>query len=200
VALAAQTGWDLGPREKGPERYTAARAVLRKYARAETENPDGSFTYVEHRFAGIGDSTETVGFDGDFIEVLDYKQEHDIELLDPGGASHAAKRAGLGLRQAGKVRMKPPTYPLVHRGTGLLAGKGPDAMPAAKEKPALIPVWIVGPMTNTSYGNLRDDFWANGVMRSNLARGRARSGFFYRNVSEDEATAGRMTTSTGSPR
>lgn len=187
-ALAAQSGWDLGPREKGAERYQAARRFLRKWAGEETENPDGSFTYRQHRVAGIGDSEETVRFDGDFLDQVSYKQEHETGMVESWVARRAAERAGLGMKRDDKVQVAPPEYPVVHRSTGALAGEGPDAQPDPSVRPAIVPVWIVGPMTNEPLGNLRDDYWANGVMSSNLKRGRARRGMYYRNVSEDEGS------------
>jgi hypothetical protein len=189
-ALAAQCGWDLGPLEQGPERHEAARAHLRKWTDRETANPDGSYSYATERLAGIGDSEEIVRFDGDYLDLLAYTQQHESSMIEPWSARHAAARAGLGLRRAGAVVLEPPSFPLVHRGTGALSGKGAEAQPGPAERPLLIPVWIVGEMTNSpTGGELRDDFWANGVMASNLRRGRARRGMYYRNISEDSGHA-----------
>ena len=188
-ALAAQCGWDLGPREQGAERQEAARAYLRKWAGEETANPDGSYTYRTKRLAGIGDSEETVRFDGDYLDLVAYARQYDNGMVEPWAARYAAARAGLGLRRAGTVSLDPPVYPVVHRGSGELSDKGADAQPDGKERPVLIPVWIVGEMTNApTGGELRDDYWANGVMASNLRRNRARRGMYYKNISEDEGS------------
>jgi hypothetical protein len=99
-------------------------------------------------------------------------------------------------------------------GTTLLAGHGkfgdrtgynmgpptgedhyPDSMPPFSDgtsmspahKPDLFPVRITGPMTNTPH-TPHPDFHANGYMKAQIGRGRARSGYFYRNVGEDDGS------------
>lgn len=54
-------------------------------------------------------------------------------------------------------------------------------------RPNIQPVRIVGRMTNTPQ-NPHEDFKANGMMAGQLKRGRAKSGYFYRNVGEDEGS------------
>jgi ADP-ribose pyrophosphatase YjhB (NUDIX family) len=54
-------------------------------------------------------------------------------------------------------------------------------------RPHIFPVRITGPMTNhpaTPHG----DWHANGYMQAQIKRGRAKSGYFYRNISEDEGS------------
>lgn len=51
-------------------------------------------------------------------------------------------------------------------------------------RPVIFEVRIIGPMTNTPY-SAHDDFKANGYMQAALKRGTARSGYFYKNISED---------------
>jgi hypothetical protein len=53
--------------------------------------------------------------------------------------------------------------------------------------PALLPVRIKGPMSN-SPRTPHEDFKANGYMSAQLKRGRARSGYYYTNVGEDEGS------------
>ena len=50
--------------------------------------------------------------------------------------------------------------------------------------PIIIPVCIVGPMTNTP-SQPHDDFKANGYMSAALKRGHAKRGYYYRNVGEN---------------
>lgn len=54
-------------------------------------------------------------------------------------------------------------------------------------RPHIFPVRLRGPMTNTP-DTPHEDFKANGLMAGQLKRGRAKSGYFYRNVSEDEGS------------
>jgi len=51
-------------------------------------------------------------------------------------------------------------------------------------KPAIFPVSITGPMTNTP-NSPHDDFKANGMMAGQLKKGNAKRGYYYRNISED---------------
>ncbi len=53
--------------------------------------------------------------------------------------------------------------------------------------PIIFPVKIVGPMTNNIWHPLAD-FQANGIMGRFLKAGRARRGYYYRNVGEDEGS------------
>lgn len=71
----------------------------------------------------------------------------------------------------------------------------PTKMPTYSDKtsvspqdfPSIVPYRIVGGMTNSPQ-NPHDDFKANGYMKASLARGNAKNGFFYKNISEDEGS------------
>ena len=54
-------------------------------------------------------------------------------------------------------------------------------------KPALFPVSIVGPMTNTPQ-TPHENFKANGMMAGQLKKGNARRGYFYQNMGEDSGS------------
>jgi hypothetical protein len=54
-------------------------------------------------------------------------------------------------------------------------------------KPALFPVEITGRMSNTE-DRPHGDWQANGRMKGNLQRGTARSGYFYKNIAEDDGS------------
>ncbi len=56
-----------------------------------------------------------------------------------------------------------------------------------RAKPIIFPVRIVGRMTNTP-STPHADFKANGYMKASITRGFAKSGFYYRNISEDEGS------------
>jgi len=73
---------------------------------------------------------------------------------------------------------KEPHYP-----TGKAAYSTGDPVPM-HARPALLPVEIVGPMTNTPH-TPHEDFKANGMMAGQLKRGRAKRGYYYENVGED---------------
>lgn len=63
-----------------------------------------------------------------------------------------------------------------------------DGTPMARDSiPEIIPLKITGPMTNTPH-TPHEDFKANGYMAGQVKRGRAKSGYYYRNVSEDEGS------------
>lgn len=53
--------------------------------------------------------------------------------------------------------------------------------------PEVFPVKITGRMTNTPQ-TPHEDFKANGYMAGQVKRGRAKSGYYYENVSEDEGS------------
>lgn len=53
--------------------------------------------------------------------------------------------------------------------------------------PEVFPSHIVGPMTNTPQ-RPHEDFKANGYMAGQIKRGRAKSGYYYENVAEDEGS------------
>lgn len=55
------------------------------------------------------------------------------------------------------------------------------------DRPRIDAFEISGPMTNTPR-TPHEDFHANGYMSGQLKRGRAKSGYFYENVSEDEGS------------
>jgi 8-oxo-dGTP pyrophosphatase MutT (NUDIX family) len=79
-----------------------------------------------------------------------------------------------------------PAYP---NGT---ASYSPDASGHSPKipldaRPHIFPVRITGPMTNHP-AIPHEDFKANGLMAGQIKRGRAKSGYFYRNVSEDEGS------------
>lgn len=77
--------------------------------------------------------------------------------------------------------------------TGYSIGNGEDHYPKPDSatphhlKPALFPVEIAGKMSNTE-DRPQGDWQANGRMRGNLQRGTARSGYFYKNIAEDEGS------------
>jgi len=54
-------------------------------------------------------------------------------------------------------------------------------------RPSVVPVRIVGPMSNTP-NNPHPDWKANGYMHAQLTRGRARRGYYYTNEGEGVAT------------
>lgn len=54
-------------------------------------------------------------------------------------------------------------------------------------KPNIIPVRITGKMTNTP-NNPHEDFKANGLMRGQISRGKAKSGYYYKNEGEDSGS------------
>lgn len=73
-------------------------------------------------------------------------------------------------------------------------GKGGDYYPDPEKsstplhlKPALFPVEIAGRMSNTP-DRPHGDWQANGRMKGHLQRGTARSGYFYKNIAEDEGS------------
>lgn len=68
-------------------------------------------------------------------------------------------------------------------GTAFYGGLGGEKVPMTA-RPDLFPVRIKGPMTNTP-ATAHDDFRANGLMAGQIRRGRAKSGYYYRNVGED---------------
>jgi hypothetical protein len=53
--------------------------------------------------------------------------------------------------------------------------------------PEIMPVAIHGPMTNTP-DRPHGDWQANGIMAGQVKRGRAKSGYYYRNEAEDEGS------------
>lgn len=83
--------------------------------------------------------------------------------------------------------------------TGNEVNKGEPRLPSGKAtysdnspvpmtaRPNIIPVRIVGPMTNSPQ-RPHEDFRANGLMAGQLKRGRAKSGYFYTNAGEDEGS------------
>lgn len=72
-----------------------------------------------------------------------------------------------------------------HFGDGI---KGrPNSEVPMNARPAIFPVRIIGRMTNSPW-DPRKDFHANGMMRSQIRRGRAKSGYFYRNIAEDSGS------------
>jgi len=77
----------------------------------------------------------------------------------------------------------PPSYPDPEGGPSYSGG---ERIPM-DARPSVFPVHIKGPMTNTP-DNPHPDFHANGYMHGQIKRGRAKSGYFYTNVSEDEGS------------
>ena len=63
-------------------------------------------------------------------------------------------------------------------------------------KPALFPVSITGPMTNTP-GTPHEDFKANGMMAGQIKKGNAKRGYYYRNISEDSGSISAVVPSWG---
>jgi hypothetical protein len=63
-----------------------------------------------------------------------------------------------------------------------------DSTPVlAHHKPNILPVQIVGPMSNSPHAP-HDDFKANGYMAAQIKRGTAKRGYYYTNVGEDEGS------------
>lgn len=54
-------------------------------------------------------------------------------------------------------------------------------------RPSIFPVRLKGPMTNTP-STPHEDFKANALMAGQIKRGRAKRGYFYKNISEDEGS------------
>jgi hypothetical protein len=68
------------------------------------------------------------------------------------------------------------------------APKYSDGSPMAMDSiPEIIPVRLTGEMTNTPQ-NPHPDYHANGYMTAQKKMGRARRGYYYTNVSEDEGS------------
>lgn len=102
-----------------------------------------------------------------------------------------------GTREYGKT-------PLVSTGTGVGCGI-PEGHPLRPEhfhhqpsysggrpipadaRPSIFPVRIKGPMSN-SPDRPHEDFKANGYMKAQLGRGRAKNGYYYSNVGEDSGS------------
>ena len=107
-----------------------------------------------------------------------------------------------GTREYGKTLLSPyqstgaerggdaPRYPT---GAATYAGGVKVPMDA---RPHIFPVRITGQMTNTP-ATPHEDFKANGYMAGALKRGNAKSGYFYRNVSEDEGSISAVVPSAG---
>lgn len=63
-----------------------------------------------------------------------------------------------------------------------------DSSPVAHDSiPEIVPVKITGPMTNTPR-TPHEDYRANGYMAGQVKRGRAKRGYYYENVAEDEGS------------
>ena len=98
----------------------------------------------------------------------DGTREYGKTLLDPGQFT--------GSERGGEVR-----YP-AGRATYSTGDKVPmDA------RPSVFPVRITGPMIGHPAAPVEDDY-ANSRMHGQITRGNARSGYFYRNVGEDEGS------------
>lgn len=62
-----------------------------------------------------------------------------------------------------------------------------DTEVSDSHKPDLFPVKIVGPMSNR-ISSPHEDFHANGMMRGQIKRGTAKSGYYYTNAGEDSGS------------
>lgn len=85
-------------------------------------------------------------------------------------------------RRAGRVDDHYPSGTAQYGGTGDQGVKVP-----LTAHPKIFPVRITGPMTNyrsTPHG----DWHANGYMRAQIKQGRAKSGYYYTNVGEDDGS------------
>jgi hypothetical protein len=184
-ALAAQTGHDLGPLEKPGDRWKPALDYLAKWIGEPTK--DGDSYVFNQDTARDGKSSFRVSFDEPWMNVESISSGKTTpEDAFGWWLNGAGQRSWLGVRLDGVVTQEPEQR--VHRGSGVLVGAGPDAQPQGGA--SLIPLWVVGPMTNSRHGtNLRDDYWANGMMSSLLKRGQARRGMYYQNVAEDAGSA-----------
>ena len=75
-------------------------------------------------------------------------------------------------------------YPGDHKERATHSNGDPVALTG---KPGIFPVKIKGAMTNSRYSP-REDFKANAMMSSLLKRGKAKRGYYYENVGEDEGS------------
>jgi hypothetical protein len=107
----------------------------------------------------------------------DGTREYGRTLLDRDEIRH--ERTPDGWQR--KVIQKPPEYP---SGRASYSDSTPVPLDA---RPNIFPVAIAGGMTNTP-DRPHEDFKANGMMRGNIARGRAKNGYYYKNASEDEGS------------
>lgn len=107
----------------------------------------------------------------------DGTREYGKTLLVPG------ERTGYGTNWHRKGWGSEPRYP----DGSATYGTGKDVPIPLDVKPHLFPVRIIGEMTNTRH-DPHPDFHANGYMSGQIKRGRARRGYYYRNVGEDEGS------------
>jgi hypothetical protein len=189
-ALAARSGWDLGPRGSLADRQKLAYDYLAKWAGTPTRHDDGTITF-EHDYgpySRVGKTSSRLRFDGDEINVQDIYQERGANFDRLTWLERAAKKAGLGLRVEGRLLQEPwDGRPRKHTSTGVLAMDPGGKPPVPSTRPTLVPLWIVGPMSNTPEHPMTDE-QANGIMAAMLRRGKARRGYYYRNISEDEGS------------
>ena len=85
-------------------------------------------------------------------------------------------------RMTGNEQINEPRYP---SGKASYSDSTPVALDAI---PEIVPLDIVGRMVNTPSSGIYGDFQANGRMAGQIKRGRAKSGYYYRNESEDEGS------------
>lgn len=111
----------------------------------------------------------------------DGQREYGKTLLDRNTRSHMMHGTPPNVTWEEKTEHHPPSYPT---GRASYSESVPIPMDA---RPNVFGVEITGPMTNTP-STPHDDFKANGYMKAALKRGNAKSGYYYRNVSEDEGS------------
>jgi hypothetical protein len=97
-----------------------------------------------------------------------------------------------GSREYGKTRLGGYGHgygvdaPEGHYPTGQATYSGGVPIPL-DARPSLFPVRITGGMTNAPHSP-HPDWHANGYMSAQIKRGRARNGYYYENVGEDEGS------------
>jgi hypothetical protein len=142
--------------------------------------------------SAYGGPTDTPGTHGVHIgtreaarQALNARIGHRADGRDWDGSSEYGKTLLAGSNTLQKLGRYP---------TGYSVGTGEDHYPDPERsstplhlKPAVFPVQISGRMTNTPQ-NPHEDFKANGMMAGQLKRGRAKSGYYYQNVGEDEGS------------
>jgi 2'-5' RNA ligase len=197
-AVAAQTGDDPGPRG---DPQALALGVFSRYMVEPQAQADGSYTFDYQTAPGKAWNrdygTMRVRFEGDWIvadstpgpavetgtrTVQSATGPMELPAYEPfePWLRTASRRSWLGARYNGVELLPPGKRP--YTDAGVLAG--PNAPSEPLEGMKMVPVWIVGEMTNTPR-DPRKDGAANARMTSLLKRGQARRGWFYENDSED---------------
>lgn len=118
-------------------------------------------------------------------EALNARIGHRADGQDWDGTQEYGKTLLAGKKTLQRLGRYPTGYSVSVPQEDFYPGQHLDPMqPPMSARPAIFPVKIVGPMSNTERSP-HEDFAANGRMKSLLQRGIARKGFYYTNVSED---------------